>query len=360
MQKNLITYHTITFDVNGKLHIPTAYGVRFTEPVNGQPPLEDDIEIWDTWTGAEIIYRIVYDHDEYNTRLDRVYPFPQNDVGEVSLPFDFNNDGIIDESLCEFNDYGELVRFFIGSLPHYYWQNDHRKLANQLKMTAPNDGLMAMMWIDSYKAYVANTSDGSGWVDYLDTSELFIILSENNGETWSAPLQLNSVNTPELYNMKPSFIYPADIPLRQGSASASLYFMFTDDLEYGLIDYDGIGNYGAYVRLAAIDVSWGVSIQEPDFPLIKPNILSQNYPNPFNPSTNINFNIPNSGKVNLSVYNVRGQLVKTIIDDIYIAGSHSVSWHGDDNNSKSVASGVYFYKIDFEGKEEIKKMILMK
>ena len=63
-------------------------------------------------------------------------------------------------------------------------------------MTNPNDGLMAMMWIDSYKAYAANTTGDSEWSDYLDTSELFIILSEANSWSWSAPLQISSVNTP--------------------------------------------------------------------------------------------------------------------------------------------------------------------
>ncbi len=73
--------------------------------------------------------------------------------------------------------------------------------------------------------------------------------------------------------------------------------------------------------------------------------LKQNYPNPFNPSTTINFRLPSDERVVLKVYNSRGQLVKTLIDRNYSSGSHSVSWDGTNDRGKSVASGVYIYRI---------------
>lgn len=85
-----------------------------------------------------------------------------------------------------------------------------------------------------------------------------------------------------------------------------------------------------------------------------------NYPNPFNPTTNINFSIPISGNVNLSIYNVKGQLVKNLANQNFTAGEHTITWHGTDCNNNSLASGVYFYKLQTIGKTEIKKMLLMK
>ncbi|MFA7057509.1 MAG: T9SS type A sorting domain-containing protein, partial [Candidatus Cloacimonadales bacterium] len=88
--------------------------------------------------------------------------------------------------------------------------------------------------------------------------------------------------------------------------------------------------------------------------------LLQNYPNPFNPETTIAFNVPNSGLVKLEVYNLKGQKVKTLINDNLISGKHSVVWNGRDNNNKHVASGVYFYRLKSDGNSQTNKMILMK
>ncbi len=85
-----------------------------------------------------------------------------------------------------------------------------------------------------------------------------------------------------------------------------------------------------------------------------------NFPNPFNPETTISFYNPQRGKVNLSIYNIKGQLVKTLIDEETSAGPHSLVWKGKDERGKSVASGIYFTRIKTDKSTQIKKMILMK
>jgi len=95
-------------------------------------------------------------------------------------------------------------------------------------------------------------------------------------------------------------------------------------------------------------------------PEIDRTVLYSNYPNPFNPTTQIAFSIPQEGKVNLSVYNIKGQLVKTLINRRIISGSHNVNWNGRDNTGKLVSSGVYFYKLKFDKKEISEKMLLLK
>ena len=88
--------------------------------------------------------------------------------------------------------------------------------------------------------------------------------------------------------------------------------------------------------------------------------LYSNYPNPFNPETNISFDLPCDSEVTLDIYNIKGQKVKILTDSRLSAGNHSVIWNGTNSNNKPVASGVYFYKLRFDGKELTKKMVLLK
>ncbi len=85
-----------------------------------------------------------------------------------------------------------------------------------------------------------------------------------------------------------------------------------------------------------------------------------NYPNPFNPSTTISFSIPEESKVVLSIFNIKGQKIKQLVNDQVSAGEHSIIWNGRDSNDKRVGSGIYFYKLKAGDYQKVKKMILMK
>jgi hypothetical protein len=88
--------------------------------------------------------------------------------------------------------------------------------------------------------------------------------------------------------------------------------------------------------------------------------LSQNYPNPFNPDTKIEFAISTKSFVNLTVYNIRGQKVRTLVDEELDVGWKSVTWDGRDNSGGEVASGVYLYKVVAGDFVDSKKMIMLK
>ncbi|MCF7920745.1 MAG: T9SS type A sorting domain-containing protein [Candidatus Cloacimonetes bacterium] len=90
-------------------------------------------------------------------------------------------------------------------------------------------------------------------------------------------------------------------------------------------------------------------------------VLNKNYPNPFNPTTTISFSVPVESEVELIVYNVRGQKVKTLVSDILIRGKHSVIWNGDNESGTKTSSGVYFYNLIVNGKTEaVNKCLLLK
>lgn len=88
--------------------------------------------------------------------------------------------------------------------------------------------------------------------------------------------------------------------------------------------------------------------------------LGANYPNPFNPETTIRFSVKEKCHVNISIYNIKGQLVKTSVNEEMNSGYHSVVWNGTDNHGRDVSSGVYFYKMSAGNYSSIKKMIVMK
>lgn len=84
-------------------------------------------------------------------------------------------------------------------------------------------------------------------------------------------------------------------------------------------------------------------------------MLSDNYPNPFNPSTKIKFSVPSSNLVKMTVYNVLGKEIYTLINERYSAGTYSVEF-----NASNLASGVYFYKLEAGDYTATKKMVLIK
>lgn len=90
--------------------------------------------------------------------------------------------------------------------------------------------------------------------------------------------------------------------------------------------------------------------------------LSQNYPNPFNPATVIRYSIPkgSESRVLLSIYNLHGRLVRTLIDEVKSFGTYSISWDGKDVRGISVSSGLYFYRLQVGDFTSTRKMTLLR
>ena len=98
-----------------------------------------------------------------------------------------------------------------------------------------------------------------------------------------------------------------------------------------------------------------------DNDLVSTDNILLTYPNPFNPSTTIEFSIQNESKIELSIFNIKGQKIKTLADNKHSQGSHSIVWNGDDEFYKPVSSGIYFYKLNVNGKTEaVNKCLLLK
>jgi hypothetical protein len=99
-------------------------------------------------------------------------------------------------------------------------------------------------------------------------------------------------------------------------------------------------------------------VDEVDKPYI--NELLPAYPNPFNPSTNIRFSLKDAQHTTVAVYNVKGQRVATLVDEVLDRGFHTIVWHGENSIGRQVGSGIYFIRMQTDGYSKVHKAVLMK
>ena len=134
--------------------------------------------------------------------------------------------------------------------------------------------------------------------------------------------------------------------------------------EYSFVDVDIEPGQVYYYKLIDIDYSGNVGMHGPikvDVPA-SPTIyeLEQNYPNPFNPQTTIAFRLADNSRVRISIYNLTGQLVKTLLDEELSARRHQVVWDGTNDFGIKVPSGIYLYVLEAGDRRISKRMILAK
>jgi hypothetical protein len=113
-------------------------------------------------------------------------------------------------------------------------------------------------------------------------------------------------------------------------------------------------------RITVYNENGVVQNNDPVVPTIHGSFNLSNYPNPFNPNTIISFDLKSPAQVQLKIYNIKGQLVKSLVDEKKQANSYKIEWNGIDENNKQVASGIYFCRIQAGNKIETKKMMLIK
>jgi hypothetical protein len=99
--------------------------------------------------------------------------------------------------------------------------------------------------------------------------------------------------------------------------------------------------------------------QSPPLPMATQ--LMQNYPNPFNPQTSIKYNLTEDSHVRLTIHNLRGEIVTTLVNTDQVGGEHTVAWDGTNQRGEKVSSGVYFYRLKLgDGTSVTKKMVMLK
>ena len=123
--------------------------------------------------------------------------------------------------------------------------------------------------------------------------------------------------------------------------------------------YSVVAVYGT-VLSEPVSVEVDIPVSDIDEIEIIRTQLSGNFPNPFNPSTNISFDIKEEGNVLIEIFNIRGQRVRTLLNEFKTTGRYSVEWQGTDDNGRDVASGIYFYQMQSREFSDIRRMVLLK
>ena len=114
-----------------------------------------------------------------------------------------------------------------------------------------------------------------------------------------------------------------------------------------------IGTYGG--GLAVYNEGGVISIESGREMIVEAFLLHQNYPNPFNPETTISYELPKESDITLTIYDITGRLVKTLVNEKREPGYYSVHW-----DASQFSSGVYLYRIQTEGFQQVKKCLLIK
>jgi hypothetical protein len=140
---------------------------------------------------------------------------------------------------------------------------------------------------------------------------------------------------------------------------------YENDFEIGKEIEKILGNYALLADLKIYEVSLaddsaGNEGAQGNTVNIKRFALYQNHPNPFKDLTKIAFALPKECKVSLSVYNVTGRKVRTLINDKMKPGDYSLKWDGKDNQNRKLSNGIYFYRLQTENFKDTKKTILLK
>lgn len=168
---------------------------------------------------------------------------------------------------------------------------------------------------------------------------------------------ISTVNSPDWLSYNPE-----SGSLNGGQMDEITLFFDSTDLPggtyySGLLVDDGLGEQ----HLVPVTLIVTATGNNNDLIPIKTELFG-NHPNPFNPVTEIKYGLNVDSQVSLNIYNVKGQKVKTLVNEVQNAGYHSAVWNGLDDANKQVTSGIYFYEFRVQGTDytSIKKMILLK
>ena len=347
-------------DNYGRLHFPALWGLTTNEGT--------------FYPAMQYLKQLVFDPATGEIDVQEIYPrkHPDNTADyECYHPWDTEPPWGEAEYIWEDGEYYLDIE---SSWPFCHWdQSAHENGMmfhyNNIKMSTPNsEGMTVVVWQDSNRARMYNQFNDTEYANFANVPEIMILTSVDNGITWRGPISINSVDHPELAGLIPMYVYPVDevinLGIHNGHWMGRVGIMFYDDFTWGSYanqpPYHNT-NDGGQTMFMELDISFAeVDSDDPMADAPGVNILKGNYPNPFNPTTTISYTMPASGDVKLNVYNLRGQLVRSLVNEAKTAGSHKVVWDGKDDRGNTMASGIYLYRLETGKHSETRKMMLMK
>ncbi|MFA5498020.1 MAG: C25 family cysteine peptidase [Candidatus Cloacimonadia bacterium] len=278
----------------------------------------------------------------------------------IDLPFTFRYYGI------DYNEVNICSNGWISFIPT--WEANFRNWPIPAPLNPK--GIIAALWDDlkglkevdsqvrlAYHYDVSNNRFIISWLDTYNIGNLTslglekfqIILEPKNGEDGNIIFQYHTLwnlNSTRNYSSTGIMNHRSNVGLEY--SYASVYPASASPLKGGMA-----------VKFTTTPPDNYVSADMPTLPVTTTK-LNRNYPNPFNPETTIEFDLSVSSKVQLEVYNIIGQKIRTLVDNNLETGRHSYVWNGKDDLGRDVGSGVYLYKLKTPSTTDLRRMILIK
>lgn len=333
---------TITIESNDPAASTVAVPVQFhVETVPAADSLLDPVSVDLSENGRWIIGHVelpeiysTWDVDVTTVRLNGTVPI---DGVRFERDKDFNQNGILDlmfrfdrtlvEAVLEEGEAVEVsITGEIRDVAYFVATNTIRVF--QPHLLSPNGGEVLPAAGTVYLEW-ENPTD-----QVIDHSDLYF--TADAGETWHL-----------IASGVPGTEYTWTTP---GVAS--------ETAKIRVMSYDAAGLLGSDSSDEVVTLSGQASPVDTSIP--KVYALGQNHPNPFNPMTNISFDLPKAGMTRLAIYDVRGRLVKELVNGPLGEGRHVETWHGEDGYGQRVSSGVYYYRISSGDYTAVKSMVLLK
>lgn len=282
-------------------------------------------------TTAEVLHGVMFEVEVGTLKPDYISLKNLDNVWGAES-FDLNKDqlDVIYLPLSDGSDNGPTGSIsMIGSGFSRLWTTTTGDAPNNSTPGAINYNQSALpVELSSFSATLLETGVKLNWRTETETNNYgFEIERKSNNSAW---VTLNFVNGNGNSNSPKEYSYI------DNSAKVGKY-------SYRLKQIDNDGQY-SYSKIVEVDLSKQIEYN-----------LTQNYPNPFNPTTSISFTLPKSGVVKLTVYNLLGQEIKTLVNGFKESGVHYINFNATDLNS-----GVYIYKLETLGFTQTRKMTLVK
>ena len=332
--------------------------------------MQTDYEGTNLWWGYCIYPKEFYfDVENHEFGFYDLYPQGANPADDnPMLPWDLDEDGVPDNY-----DENGIVQY-VEDWPFFYYLS---AASNNLYRLAKNEekGWLAAVWSDGLKAKYAY-NQVPGYDSWLDTPEIAIVVSSDNGATWSDPIYMNANPNDENYAPELDGMIPCYINVgnkiedlgedENGNSHGKLHLFFLDDNSFGSsVLGHGLEN-GGMLEYAALDITF------PNGSAVENHEISENshislhvYPNPFQNSISISYqlNSESAYPTEIAIYNIKGQKVKLFHDEEATQLStvrKSLVWDGKNENGKALADGIYFVRIKVENSVSTKKIMLIR
>lgn len=345
------------FDRSGRIHVPAYWGLVNSDGVS--------------YPELQVLKEYVFNPATGQFSIQEIYPQkPVDDIHNVCYqPWDLQHpygetdgwtqiDGAWQPNMQSFWNYGIWGNEADYDPSYTYFHN--------CKITQANShSWMAALWQSSWKARQYRVYGNQAYSAWNESPELMLSISPNDGNSWSEPISLNSVETAQFNGLLPMWANPAGDMLFSGYSGSSqvhkLGLLFYDDYSWyaNCVSSAPIANPGGRVMFAELQFNFPSSTEDPGLaPAVE--LLKSIYPNPFSEQLILEIELPKATELKLEIFNLKGQRITELYEGLANPGQLQLNWNGQDSRGNLCSSGIYFCKLSAGGHTETRKLLKLR